>query len=114
MHYLYDSYFDTLKIKIVAENVKQLQSDHSKLSGRVSSLEMENKGYKEDIRFLKSQLSDIQKSDRMNQQKSGSIGLENAMQMTRKKRPARLFPEHILRYIINQVPKHENLITSTF
>jgi len=75
------------------EQLKQLQSDYIKLNGRVSSLEMENKGYKQDIRFLRIKLSEIQKSDEIvNHQNDDNIGIENAMAMTWPKRAARLFP----------------------
>ena len=74
------------------EQLKQLQSDYIKLNGRVSSLEMENKGYKQDIRFLRSKLSEIQKSDEIMNRQNDDIGIENAMAMTWPKRAARLFP----------------------
>ena len=75
------------------EQLQQLRLDHHKLNSRVSSLEMENKGYKQDIRFLRSKLSEIQTSDEIvNHQNDNNIGIENAMAMTWPKRAARLFP----------------------
>jgi len=79
------------------DQLKQLMLEHDLLNRRVGFLEIENKEQKEDIQFLNAQLSEIKQNDavRKNFDNQGE-STNDAVIMTKQKRPARLFPASIL------------------
>lgn len=82
------------------EQLKQIKLEQVTLNRRVGFLEIENKDQKENIKYLKTQLSKIKQNSAMekNAYNQGESANGNVV-MTRQKRPVRLFPEYILRYL---------------
>ena len=79
------------------DQLKQLMVEHDLLNRRVGFLEIKNMEQKEDIHFLNAQLSEIKQNDavRKNLDNQGE-STNDAVIMTKQKRPARLFPASIL------------------
>ena len=79
-----------------------MKLEYDTLNRRVGFLEIENKDQKEDIQFLKAKLSEIKQNDpNMNNLRNQGRRINDAAEMTLQKRPARLFPASLLRYIWN-------------
>ena len=85
-------------VDTVVDQLKQLELGHDTLNRRVGFLEIENKDQKEDIQFLNAQLSEIKQNGTVMKTIHNQVESSNdAMIITREKRPARLFPTSILR-----------------